>query len=123
MKGLTTLPTPTLALQSRYFEHMAVHLHFPFGASYWNHNDPIHTFREVTVIALLDKTRITNGDGILCEAHEGRQVIELPLSDVLVDSEHPDFQLLDDYSWWMLLAGHEDWDELDFVCGQEEPNK
>ena len=118
VKGHSALPAATRTLQSKYFKYLATHLCFPFPAAYWNHNDSLHTCREITVTRLLEEPKITHEDGIFCEAREGNRLVRIPLFLLIVDAEEPNVQLTDDYSWWMLVAGHGDWDDFDFDDGE-----
>lgn len=86
-----------------YYEHLLARLQFPFPTRYaediWqsDHAGFVHT-----VLALLDPG--SNSDcehsGLLCRVRKGEDEVELPLSDLEVEEDNPNFQLIEDYWYW-----------------------
>lgn len=88
---------------ARYYRYLAERLSFPFSTCY---PEPL-AFHEYgrfrcTVLELLDPAthRSDPFDGILCRARKGGQEVTLPLTDIDLPPDHPNFQWIDDYSYW-----------------------
>ena len=84
-----------------YYEHLAAKLSIPFTAQYTGEGGCSRPIL-VTVVALLDPEEASGheADGLVCAAHEGSQQRDLPLVDIEVEADHPNYQLLDDYWYW-----------------------
>jgi hypothetical protein len=87
----------------RYYEYLKTHLSFPFPACY---PEPINT-QETSrhfciVLELLDPNKYIGDefDGIFCKTRKGKYVINLPLIDLDVPPDSPNFQLIDDFWYW-----------------------
>jgi hypothetical protein len=98
------LPGVTEATLQRYYEHLAVHLSFPFAARY---PEPagLHSevLRSVTVIGIRKPTGNSipaTRAGIVARAATGAGEIELPLADLEVDAHSPNYELVEDYWYW-----------------------
>lgn len=95
------VPAPNRTLQLEYHKYLSARLSFPFQAEYQNSSDPLEKCRTITVNRLLDESCISESEGIMCEAQEAGGTIELPLCMLEMDEAEPNYQLTDDYSWWM----------------------
>ncbi len=85
----------------KYFEHLSTALAFPFPAQYTGrdaHSRP----RQVIVLTLLnpESTAKVETEGLFCIADDGEKRTELPLQDIVVDPDHPNGQMLEDYWYW-----------------------
>jgi hypothetical protein len=88
---------------SRYYRYLTARLSLPFTATY-----PVPTTPEeemehrCTVVELLDPARYIcdEFDGIFCKTRKGRYEINLPLTELRVPEDSPNFQLIEDYSYW-----------------------
>jgi hypothetical protein len=103
--GLTTDdPLPDVDDQSlrRYHRHLAAHLSFPFEASYSRETGPMQdTTFAVTVVGLLDPDDCDETYGLLCEARQGRRLLEVPLGEIEVKKKgDANRRLVEDYSYW-----------------------
>ena len=87
----------------RYYEYLAVHLSFPFEAEY---AEDISGYRQlvstVTVISLLHPDEHAQHEefGLICRARRGTQEIEVPLADVELKEDSPNYRLVEDYWYW-----------------------
>ena len=88
---------------SRYYKHLSARLSFPFTAHY---PAPRSSLEEVqhrcTVVELLDPD---NGicdefDGIFCKTRKGKYEVNLPLIELDVPDDTPNFQFIEDYWYW-----------------------
>jgi hypothetical protein len=84
-----------------YYEHLRTRLRFPFDGEYTRETGPLQdTSYAITVTGLAD---VEDGDefyGLLCEGRQGRRRVVVPLAEIDVDSDTPNFQLIDDYRVW-----------------------
>jgi hypothetical protein len=104
--GVTRGPLPPITRQSLrlYYSYLLDHLAFPFEGQYAEE----HPFQRamvapVTVVGLveLDETPDLENSGILSRAVRGQQELCVPLSDVDLGEGTPNFQLLEDYWYWL----------------------
>ncbi len=96
-------PTVDDEMTLRYFQYLAANLSFPFTAYY---PVPKRSEEEVeyrcTVVELLDPRKHIGSefDGIFCKARKGRFEVNLPLTELKVPEESPNFQFIEDYWYW-----------------------
>jgi hypothetical protein len=87
----------------RYYQYLATHLSFPFTAYY---PVPKRSEEEVeypcTVVELLDPRKHVwdQFDGIFCKARKGTFEVNLPLIELHVPNDDPNFQFIEDYRYW-----------------------
>lgn len=95
------LPKVELRWLQQYYQHLAVRLSFPFTAQYPWEGRGLRPL-SVSVVTLLDPEQRPSAaaDGLICAVDDGSRQRELPLIDIEVESENPNFQLLDDYWYW-----------------------
>jgi hypothetical protein len=88
---------------SRYYKYLSARLSFPFTAYY---PEPTNTLEEVLhgciVVELLDPV---NGichefGGIFCRARMSNNETNLPLIELEIPQDSPNFQLIEDYWYW-----------------------
>ncbi len=88
---------------SRYYKYLAEHLCFPFIAYY---PEPTSSLEEVlhrcTVLELLDPAKDIWDDfnGIFCKTRNGKYEINLPLIELHLPQDNPNFQMIEDYWYW-----------------------
>ena len=87
----------------RYYQHLSANLPLPFAAYY---PEP-HSSREkaeylCTVVELLDPRTYVGDefDGIFCKTRKGKYEINLPLIELHLPEDCPQFQLIEDYWFW-----------------------
>jgi len=86
-----------------YYKHLSAHLSLPFDAIY---AEDIVGYRQlvarVTVIMLLPPDECGKHEelSLLCRVRRGNDDIEVPLADVEVRVNAPNFQLIEDYWYW-----------------------
>jgi hypothetical protein len=102
--GLTSgrsLPHVKQATLLRYYEHLGSRLSIPFDAAYCAEDG--RTVREVTVVGLFSPTapKSDHARGLLCLARSPNRTAEVPLVDLELEEDHPNFQLLEDYWYWV----------------------
>ena len=88
---------------SRYYRYLTARLSFPFTAHY---PEPRSSLEEVehrcTVLELLDPSKYIcdEFDGIFCKTRKGKYQINLPLTELRVSENSPNYQLIEDYWYW-----------------------
>ena len=88
---------------SSYYKYLAARLSFPFTAHY---PEPTTSLVEVqyrcTVLELLDPARFGGDefDGIFCKNRKGTFEVNLPLIELEVPDDSPNFQFIEDYWYW-----------------------
>jgi hypothetical protein len=87
-----------------YYEHLAARLSFPFAARYFEpmgiHSERV---RHVTVVGVynpIDRPTPAVSTGIVCRVRTGTEETDLPLADLEVDFESPNYELIEDYWYW-----------------------
>jgi hypothetical protein len=88
---------------ARYYQYLTARLSFPFTATY-----PAPTsLREkiefgCTVLELLDPLYdvCDEFDGIFCKTRKGKYEVNLPLIELEIPQDSPNFQLIEDYWFW-----------------------
>ena len=103
--GLTTggLPRVDQDTLARYYAYLSANLSLPFTAYY---PQPISAQEKTefrcTVLALLDPTQYLGDefDGIFCQTRKGNFEVNLPLIELYIPQDTPDFQLIEDYWYW-----------------------
>jgi hypothetical protein len=89
---------------SRYYKYLSEHLCFPFLAHY---PKPTTSQEEAefrcTVLQLLDPAKhLGDGfDGIFCKTHKGKYEINLPLIELEIPDDNPNFDFIEDYWYWL----------------------
>ena len=85
----------------RYHEYLAQKISFPFQALYDDTSPPIRQLvRHVTVVGLSDNPR-RRQYGLFCKVQIGDAVTEVPLADLGIPEDNPNFQLIEDYLRWL----------------------
>ena len=97
------IPRVDEEMLARYYEHLSANLSFPFAAHYPEPMKPQdeEEFR-CTVLELIDPaTHLGDGfDGIFSKTNKGKYEINLPLIDLEVTDDSPNFQFIEDYWYW-----------------------
>ena len=88
---------------SRYYKYLTAHLRFPFTATYpeAKNAEEEDEFR-CTVLELLDPAKhLGDGfDGIFSKTAKGKYEINLPLIELELPADSPNFQYVEDYWYW-----------------------
>jgi hypothetical protein len=87
----------------RYFEYLSENLSFPLTAHYPEPTTPLEEVQyECTVLELLDPSKHVSDefDGIFCKTRKAGFEVNLPLVELEVSEESPDFQMIEDYWYW-----------------------
>jgi len=88
----------------RYYEYLAASLTFPFEARC---PEPTTSLEEVahscTVLDLLDPTKYSSDEfsEILCKTRKGHFEVNMPLVELEVSQDSPNFQAIEDYWYWL----------------------
>jgi len=88
---------------SRYYKYLSARLSFPFTAHY---PEPRSSLEEVqqrcTVVELLDPAHdiCDEFDGIFCKTRKGKYEVNLPLTELDVPDDTPNFRFIEDYWYW-----------------------
>jgi hypothetical protein len=88
---------------SRYYNYLSARMSFPFTAHY---PEPRSSLEEVQyrciVLGLLDPSKdiYDDFDGIFCKTRKGKYEINLPLIELEIPQDSPNFQLIEDYWFW-----------------------
>ncbi len=97
------LPSVDEKALSRYSKYLTARLSFPFPATY---PEPKTLLEEVehrcTVVGLLDPAKDICDEfaGIYCKTSKGMYEINLPLIELEVPDDSPNFQFIEDYGYW-----------------------
>jgi hypothetical protein len=86
-----------------YHRYLAARLKFPLFTTYWGESGPFSRKKmTVTITGLLDPggDDSDEGYGLLCRGLDRDEQVELPLDEVEVNEEDPNFRLVTDYSYW-----------------------
>ena len=93
------IPRVSRARLLEYRAFLVANLSFPFEALHAETTPPVRQlFRYVTVIGLSDMPPYL--DGLLCKVRSPQGEIEVPLSELGVREENPNYPLVDDYAYW-----------------------
>lgn len=103
--GLTkgSLPKVDPSTLWRYYAYLSAKIAFPFFAYYpdpWSAGKQDQ--RRRAILELLDPSRHLGGefDGIFCKTRAGKYEVNLPLIELYVPQDDPNFQLIEDYWYW-----------------------
>ena len=97
------LPSVDEETLSKYYTFLSARLSFPFTAYY---PEPTTTLEEVrhrcAVVELLNSTNDIRDEfgGIFCKIRKGKYEINLPLIELEIPQDSPNFQLIEDYWYW-----------------------
>ena len=90
-------------LLSRYYRYLSEHLCFPFLAQFPKPTTSQEgkEFR-CTVLELLDPEKYLGDgfDGIFCKTRKGKYEINLPLIELEIPDDNPNFEFIEDYWYW-----------------------
>jgi hypothetical protein len=110
--GLTSedpLPAADQDHLDRYHDYLSARLTFPFPAVFVMDGDTSEGQEHpVTAVGLLGRDDADEENGLLCRAELQGRPIAVPLSDLEVDENAPNHQLIEDYSYWFGNAPLED---------------
>ena len=103
--GLAGGPLPRVDDEtlSRYYDYLSANLTFPFAAHY---PEPANAREEIqfrcTVLELLDPSKYLGDlfDGIFCKTRKGECEVNLPLIELEVAHDSPNFHLIEDFWYW-----------------------
>ena len=97
------LPSVSEETLARYYQYLSANLSFPFAAHYPEPMKPQEEeeFR-CTVLGLLDPAEHLGDafDGIFSKTNKGKYEINLPLIELEVPDDSPNFQFIKDYGCW-----------------------
>ena len=99
------LPRVGLETLRQFHGYLQQHLSLPFAAKLSSPIGPHQdTKSPLTVIRLLDPVREYAPEelyGLICKAEQKEARIELPLDRIDVEEGSPNYQLLEDYRYWL----------------------
>jgi hypothetical protein len=87
----------------RYFQYLSKNLSFPLTAHYPEPATPLEEVEyECTVLELLDPLKCAGDpfDGIFCKTRKAGFEMNLPLLELEISQDSPDFQMIEDYWYW-----------------------
>jgi hypothetical protein len=106
LEGSDPLPRVDPGALGAYYEHLFANLSLPFPATWWQDSRRLTRGpRSVVVLHLLDKSLLSESDGILCEAQDEEGRRRLPLHKLLLDPHDANYQCIDDYRYWFAHCG------------------
>jgi hypothetical protein len=97
------LPFVDDATLQRYYEFLSKNLSLPFTTHYPEPKTPVEEdLYECTVLELLDPSQHISDefDGIFCKTEKAGFEVNLPLIDLEVRQDSPNFQMIEDYWYW-----------------------
>jgi hypothetical protein len=111
-RGCSSLPGVSAAALLKFYRYLTPRLTLPFEARYCAQTEPV--VYPVTVTGLVDPTSrpADPSAGLSCLTHLRNRSAVLPLIDVEVADDSPNFRLLEDYWYWLWNAREVDLREL-----------
>lgn len=100
------MPEPDEQTQRQYLDYLKLHLAFPFQAS-----APDSEESETIQVFAFAEPPIDPDDGILCVGSTGKHESYIPLSNIEVEEDDPNFQYIEDYADWSWEAAEFEDDE------------
>ena len=97
------LPSVDEATLFRYYKYLTARLSFPFAATYPEAKTSLEEMEHrCTVVELLDPAKdiCDEFDGIFCKTSKGKYEINLPLIELELPADSPNFQFIEDYWYW-----------------------
>jgi hypothetical protein len=88
-----------------YYDYLVSQFSFPFEALYCQSGGEMRKLiHYVNIVTLVDprKSRNLSLTGLLCQAQNHKEMLELPLSEFGVREDNPNCQLMDDYAYWFV---------------------
>jgi hypothetical protein len=98
-----SIPRVDEATLSTYYRYLSANLSLPFAAHFPEPSSPQEEADvRCLVLELLDPVKYLGDgfDGIFCKTRKGCYEVNLPLLDLYLPEESPDFQLIEDYWYW-----------------------
>lgn len=101
LPGHVPLPSVGKETLSQYHEYLLGKLSFPFQALYAETVPPVKQIvRYVKVVGLSENAK-RRQYGLFCKVDLGDRIVELPLSEMGMQEDDPNRQLVDDYLYWL----------------------
>jgi hypothetical protein len=97
------LPTVDDEMLLRYYTYLSQNLSLPFTAVYSTPtNRPEAKRYECTVLEILDPSTCAYDefDGIFCKTEQAGFEVNLPLIELEVPQDSPNYQMIEDYWYW-----------------------
>ena len=97
------LPLVSDDMHFRYYKYLSEALSFPFTANYPEPTSPREeVLHRCEVLELIDPSKYISDDfsGIFCKTRKGNFEVNLPLVELEVPQNSPNFQLIEDYWYW-----------------------
>ena len=97
------LPSVDEETLSRYYQYLTARLSFPFTATYPEPKTPLQEVEyRCTVVELLDPAKDLGDEfsGIFCKTSKGKYKIKLPLIELELPDDSPNFPLIEAYRHW-----------------------
>ena len=97
------LPQVNEETLSRYYDYLSANLLLPFAAYYPEpkNSQEVREFH-CEVLELIDPAKFLGDefDGIFCKTRKEAYDLNLPLIDLHLPEDNPNFQLIEDYWYW-----------------------
>ena len=87
----------------KYYRYLSLRMSFPFAAHYPKPTTSLEDMQyHCIVLELLDPTKdiFDEFDGIFCKTRKGKYENNLPLIELEISQDSPNFQLIEDYWFW-----------------------
>ena len=97
------VPRVNACTLARYYRYLSANLSWPLTAHYPPPATPEEQVEfRCAAVELLDPAKdiYDDFDGIFCKTRKGRYEINLPLGELVVPEDSPNFQLIEDYWYW-----------------------
>ena len=97
------LPSVAEETLFRYYKYLSSRMSFPFAAHYPKPTTSLEEMQyRCIVMELLDPTKdiFDEFDGIFCKTRNGKYENNLPLIELEISQDSPNFQLIEDYWFW-----------------------
>lgn len=97
------LPRVDERMLRHYYQHLAENLSLPFEAHYPVVENPWEeVLHRCTVVELLDPDKHAGDEfsGLFCKTRKGGFEVNLPLAELEISQDDPNFQRIEDYWYW-----------------------
>lgn len=111
------MPLRNWDTDEKYYHYLKATLQFPFATRYIDESVPYDKGRNRTgtVVQMFEDLHTDECYGAMCQVREGERLREMPLAELDVPEEDPNFQTIDDYSYWLYNGDDE-------VSGDDDPD-
>ena len=116
LPGGDPLPHRNDASDQTYYDYLKAHLCFPFAARFVDESIPSREGRvgAVTVLEMAEELPTDDCYGAMCQVRDGDCLREVPLTELNIEEEGLNQQIIEDYTQWLYSAEADAAEDEDF---------